>query len=329
MGADDEDRHARMAPVWKMRSRRVAILAGGLLVAGISIVGFGATAAGASTLGNSPASGPPGAGFTASGTIDAADLRSGCKSVTIHFDPGGPAIGTDTSIVSGVFSVAVKVPAGAAVGSHTTVALCDDTRLVARAAFQVTPPSTTTTTSTTKPTTTTSTTRPATTTTTRTGATTTTTRATITTAPTTTTTTLPGATTTTTFPTETTTLPGETTTTNPGGADITLDHPAITPGGDVTASGQGCDAGAPVTLTAGGHDAGATTADGRGRFTSPLDVRSLTPGRIQVVAVCGPTLTTDLDIVLASQVDTGTSTMIVLVFFVLIGAVVIRRQVRW
>ena len=54
---------------------------------------------------------------------------------------------------------------------------------------------------------------------------------------------------------------------------------------------------------------------------------TLTVGRYDVKAHCGVILVAPLDIVLANHVDPGTSTtMVIIIFFVLIGLVVFRRQ---
>ncbi len=89
------------------------------------------------------------------------------------------------------------------------------------------------------------------------------------------------------------------------------------PGGDVTAIGTGCDPGATVTLEIAGEEVGATTADDNGRFSTPIDVPDVDPGRLEVLARCGPVLTTQLDVVLASSVSNN-STILVLAFFVIV-----------
>ena len=181
--------------------------------------------------------------------------------------------------------------------------------------------STTTTTiatTTTAPPTTTTTVKPTTTTA---KATTTTAKGTTTTAKSTTTTTIA---TTTTAPTTTTTttLPPSTTaptTTVTEVRDLVLDKPSVTPGGDVTATGKGCDPGATVTLEIDGKQVGETTAKSDGTFSTPIDVPDVDPGRLEVVAHCGPVITTQLDVVLASTVSNNSS-MLVLAFFVIVLA---------
>ena len=81
-----------------------------------------------------------------------------------------------------------------------------------------------------------------------------------------------------------------------------------------------------MSLTVGDRNVGTTAADGAGRFETPLVLPDLPVGHYQVVARCGPVLSTHLDLVLVSRVDPATSTMIVLVFFVLAGLALLRRQ---
>ncbi len=202
--------------------------------------------------------------------------------------------------------------------------------------FSVTPPATTTTTApatttTTRPTTTTTSGKKGTTTTTAKGATTTST--------------VPGQTTTSGAPgassTSTTAKPGQkgkpkkivvlpSPGDNPNATStsyLKLDALAISPGSAVTATGVGCDSNAPVDLTIGSTQVGQTTAATDGSFHAPLHLGSLAVGRYDVQAECGAILTASFDVVLASRVDPGTSTtMIVIVFFILIGLLAFRRR---
>jgi hypothetical protein len=108
---------------------------------------------------------------------------------------------------------------------------------------------------------------------------------------------------------------------------LQLDALAISPGAAITAAGRGCDHGSPVTLTIGSTQVGETTAGGDGTFHAPLDVKDLSVGRYDVQAACGAILTASFDVVLASRVDPGTSTtMVIIVFFILIGVVAFRRR---
>src|SRR4029077_3628130 len=101
--------------------------------------------------------------------------------------------------------------------------------------------------------------------------------------------------------------------------DLVLDKSSVTPGGDVTATGKGCDPGATVTLEIEGSQVGETTAKSDGTFSTPIEVPDVDPGRLEVVAHCGPVITTPLDVVLASTVSNNSS-MLVLAFFVIVLA---------
>ncbi len=239
-----------------------------------------------------------------------------------------------------------RAPTSATNGTYPITASCTEVTgltLSAATRFTVTGPATTTTTSTTTTTTrpTTTTTRPTTTTT---RPTTTTGGATTTTAKGATTTTAKGGATSTTGKgtTGTTTASSASTTsvsidttptTVPGQAPVTastylrLTALAIAPGAAVSANGRGCDAGPPVTLTIGSAAVGHTRASSSGAFHAPLSLGPLSVGRYTVVARCGVILAAPLDIVLASQVSAATSTLAVIIFVLLIGALAFRRQI--
>jgi hypothetical protein len=122
-------------------------------------------------------------------------------------------------------------------------------------------------------------------------------------------------------------------TTVPGEAPVTsntylkLTALAIAPGAQVAANGKGCDARAPVALSIGSRSVGHTRASSSGAFHAPLTLGPLAVGRYTVVAHCGPILAAPLDIVLASQVSAATSTLAIIIFALLIGALVFRRQI--
>jgi hypothetical protein len=92
----------------------------------------------------------------------------------------------------------------------------------------------------------------------------------------------------------------------------------VSPGGDVKATGTGCDPGATVTLEIEGEQVGETTAGSDGSFSTPIDVPDVDPGRLEVDAHCGPVLTTQLDVVLASSVSGGQSILLVIAISVLV-----------
>lgn len=107
---------------------------------------------------------------------------------------------------------------------------------------------------------------------------------------------------------------------------LTVDRSSTPPGARVSTAGGGCDPGAGVSLEIGARPVATGVADPVGAFSITADVPSLPVGRHDVVARCGPVLATTLDVVLVSQIDPGTTTLVVLVFFVLLSLAVIRRQ---
>jgi hypothetical protein len=106
---------------------------------------------------------------------------------------------------------------------------------------------------------------------------------------------------------------------------IEVDRPAAGPGEQATVAGWGCGAGDAVSVSLAGRPAVRTTSDRDGAFTTRLDVPELDPGRYRVVARCPQTLSTDLDVVLATSARPMTATLAVLVFFVLLILGVARR----
>ncbi len=155
---------------------------------------------------------------------------------------------------------------------------------------------------------------------------------TTTTVPRTTTTTTPGTTTTTTLPATTTTLaprspsPTSPPMIQPSAQLLTLDRSSAPPGASLTAYGQGCQPMAPVILDISSRPVGTAMANQAGTFSAPVSVPDLAVGQYPVVARCGPTLTTEVGVVLLTRVDPATATFVVLFFFVLIGLVVIRHH---
>jgi hypothetical protein len=106
--------------------------------------------------------------------------------------------------------------------------------------------------------------------------------------------------------------------------DLVLDKPAISPGDPLSASGRGCDANAPVTLISDGERVGGTVSDAAGNFQAPVEFTKIKAGRHQVTANCGVVLTGAVDQIVTSSTSGHSSTMIVLVFFVLAGVAVLR-----
>ncbi len=266
-----------------------------------------------STVGLKPSSGPAGSSFTISWTF------SPCKG-PISFTWSGAAI-TSVSAPSG--QVGATVPGNATPGGYTVTGNCTNARtggpLTGSAAFRVTgtvttAPPTTKVPPTTKPTVPVTTpTRPGTT----------------TTPPTPVTTTTPPSTTTTTPPSTTDTPPPPTdvpssSSTPPGPNDLVLDRPSVQPGDKLSATGKGCLPGEAVTLTSNGDRVGNAYADGTGAFTAAVEFTRIEAGRHTVVADCGVRLTGAVDQVVTSSSGGQSSTLVVLVFFVLAGITVLR-----
>ncbi|MFD0363922.1 hypothetical protein ACFQZZ_20925 [Nocardia sp. GCM10030253] len=105
----------------------------------------------------------------------------------------------------------------------------------------------------------------------------------------------------------------------PQPAALELTPSAIGPSGDVTAAGLGCDPQAPVSLSIGDKPVGSTVAGPDGAFHAPLALASMDVGRYEVTAKCGRTLAASLDVVLVSRVSSATSTLTVILFFLLLG----------
>lgn len=71
---------------------------------------------------------------------------------------------------------------------------------------------------------------------------------------------------------------------------------------------------------------GHAKANLQGVFAAPLDTASLAVGRYQVLAHCGPVLAASFDVVLVAQVGQDGSTIVIIVFVVLLGLVLFRRR---
>jgi len=247
-----------------------------------------------------PTSGPAGSEFT---------IRWGgftqCRVITFTWAVGPLPSGSPGT----TGSVVATAPADAKPGTYAINAACGDQKGLTR--FTVTPSTTTVTTP--PPTTTT------------------------TTPPVVTTTTPPAVTTTVPVATTTTTTPPTTTTNTPGtsaspsitdepkaGGGLTLDHSSIQPGDTLIASGSGCEPGRVVTLSSDGEQVGSARADGGGAFTAPVQFGRIEPGRHTIVASCGVELTGSVDQAVTSSSGGYSSTLVVLVFFVLAGIVFVR-----
>ena len=105
---------------------------------------------------------------------------------------------------------------------------------------------------------------------------------------------------------------------------LSLSRNSAEPGGDVTATGEGCDANSPVWLELDGRQVGSTAADGAGHFRAPLDLKNTAIGDYDVLAHCGPTLQTRLAVTQTEKLDQPLSSILLLLFVLLGGAVVVR-----
>ncbi|KAA8887541.1 hypothetical protein F3087_17880 [Nocardia colli] len=94
---------------------------------------------------------------------------------------------------------------------------------------------------------------------------------------------------------------------------------AVGPGAGVTASGHGCDPQSPVDVSIENVAVGKTVAGADGAFEVPLSTGAVDVGRHQVTAKCGRTLVAPLDVVLVGSIGSGTSTLTVILFFLLLG----------
>ncbi|WP_460442469.1 hypothetical protein [Amycolatopsis stemonae] len=115
-----------------------------------------------------------------------------------------------------------------------------------------------------------------------------------------------------------------TTSTEPKPGELVLDRPSVQPGDELSASGKGCEPSRMVTLTADGAEVGSAYTDASGAFTAPVEFTRIEAGRHTVVAECGVRLTGTVDQVVTRSSGGQTSTLVVLVFFVLAGITVIR-----
>ncbi|QQQ80787.1 hypothetical protein IOD16_25190 [Saccharothrix sp. 6-C] len=98
------------------------------------------------------------------------------------------------------------------------------------------------------------------------------------------------------------------------------------PGDPLTATGTGCEPGSPVRLSSLGEAVGAAKADDSGTFSTRVEFTTIQPGRHVIRADCGVVLVGSVDVALTSSTGGTTSTLVILVFFLLVGAIMVRRQ---
>jgi hypothetical protein len=92
------------------------------------------------------------------------------------------------------------------------------------------------------------------------------------------------------------------------------------------ATGDGCAPGAAVTLTVRSHPVATATADAAGHFEATFTVPDLVVGEYAVQASCGHVVDAAFDVVQTTQSDPGTTTMLVLIIFILLGFALLRGQ---
>jgi hypothetical protein len=103
---------------------------------------------------------------------------------------------------------------------------------------------------------------------------------------------------------------------------LRLDRISSPPGGPATATGIGCVAGSPVTLFLAGRQVGTAVADAKGSFSATLHLNAPV-GHYTVMAQCGVTLATAIDIVLSSRSDppAGATAILLLLFLVILALI--------
>jgi hypothetical protein len=115
----------------------------------------------------------------------------------------------------------------------------------------------------------------------------------------------------------------------PGGS-IQLDRPSTLPGGTVPVRGRNCPPGAAVTFDVEGAAAGSTTAAPDGTFGGDVQLPDASIGEHLLRVSCDHrTATVPVDLVVSSSVSTpavGATAAAVLVFFVLLGSVLLSRH---
>jgi hypothetical protein len=275
-----------------------------------------------------PDRGLAGSTFTISWSNFTDRYQSRCKGgITFDWNTNKTPLGESEFYPPVSGSISVKVPQNAGPGTHTVIATCRILEITREATFTVTQPTTSTTTTTTSPPftppvippvippgnppvitppvrnppSTTTRRRPPVTTTTPPG------------------TSLPPPPVTTELPPLSTADPRPT-----SDGNLILDRNIVGPGESLSASGEGCTPGAPVTLMVKGERVGGTVADANGAFSAPISFKRIEAGRHWVTTDCGVKLTAAVDQMLTSSTGGQSSTMIILVFFVLAGIALIR-----
>lgn len=110
---------------------------------------------------------------------------------------------------------------------------------------------------------------------------------------------------------------------------LVLDHPVLRAGQTVRISGTGCVPGAPATVALPGSVTGTTTAGPAGAFQVSLRMpSSLGAGRYPVVAQCGTTLSSFVDVQRPRSIRTAVLVAVAIVVILLAAAAVVWRRPR-
>lgn len=92
-------------------------------------------------------------------------------------------------------------------------------------------------------------------------------------------------------------------------------------------NGKGCESGAPVSITVNGNPVAKAVADDTGDFQTTFSTGTTPAGKHSVQAICGPTLSALLDIVLVSEVGTpGPAVIMILLIALTFGWLLLRGR---
>lgn len=91
--------------------------------------------------------------------------------------------------------------------------------------------------------------------------------------------------------------------------------------------GQGCDSGSPVSIAVNSKPVAEAVADKKGDFQTTFSTGTTPAGQHSVQAICGPTLSALLDIVLVSEVGTpGPAVVMILLVMLTVGWLLLRGR---
>ena len=96
--------------------------------------------------------------------------------------------------------------------------------------------------------------------------------------------------------------------------------------GIALADGKGCFSGAPVSIEVDGTQVATTVADSNGDFATTFSTATIPAGKHDVHALCGPTLTALLDLVLISKVGSPGAAVAMMLLVLLAVAWLLRSR---